>query len=106
MNSTYFLYWLLFANMFSFAQMIADKHRAEAGSRRIAEASLLGWMTLGGAFGGLLASRLVRHKTRKQPFASQMAMRAILWTAILILWWLGYLGPLATQALAILSRFA
>ncbi|NJS14725.1 MAG: DUF1294 domain-containing protein [Sphingopyxis sp.] len=86
--------------------MIADKHRAESGKRRIAEASLLGWMTLGGAYGGLLASRLVRHKTRKQPFASQMMVRGLLWTAILILWWLGYLEPLATQGLAILCRFA
>jgi uncharacterized membrane protein YsdA (DUF1294 family) len=104
MNSTYFLCWLLFTNSVSFIQMIYDKHLAETGKRRIAEASLIGWMTLGGAFGAFFASRLVRHKTRKQPFAAMMVRRVILWVIILMLWQFGALDPVFSYALAILAR--
>ena len=89
----YILYWLLAANLIAFVAMILDKQFAENGRRRIAEGTLLGWAFLGGAFGTFAASRLVRHKTRKQPFATWM----IIW---LVLWTLGILEPLVTAALA------
>jgi uncharacterized membrane protein YsdA (DUF1294 family) len=107
---TYFVYWLIFVNGFSFLQIIYDKHLAVQQKRRIPEASLLGWMFLGGALGGLLASRIVRHKTRKQPFAGNMLALAILWVLGAVLWYLDYLEPLMsyvepliTQALAIIA---
>lgn len=111
----YILYWLIFANCISFGQMIYDKHLAERSRPRISEARLLGWMSFGGAPGGLLASRLVRHKTRKQPFASRMIVRAVFWTVVgtlwftgylepLVLWLTGYLEPMVMRGLAILAQ--
>ena len=90
----YFLYWLVAANGIAFGLMVADKRRAEAGGRRIAESTLLGWSWLGGAIGTYAASRIVRHKTRKQPFAAKMAMLCAAEIVLLGLWMLGFLGPL------------
>ncbi|MES2188396.1 MAG: DUF1294 domain-containing protein [Pseudomonadota bacterium] len=51
-----------------FTAYALDKSAAIAGRRRIPEATLL-WLGLAcGWPGGLLAQRLLRHKTRKQPF--------------------------------------
>lgn len=100
----YILYWLIAANVIAFALMIVDKHRAEAHARRISEAALLRWAFFGGAIGTFAASRLVRHKTRKQPFAMQMTALLVLELILLALWVLGLLGPLIAAALAYLPR--
>ena len=100
----YILYWLIAANGIAFALMIVDKHRAEAGQRRISEATLLQWAFLGGAIGTFAASRMVRHKTCKQPFAAQMMTLLTLELIVLTFWALGLLGPLVTAALAYLPR--
>ena len=55
-----------------------DKQSARAGTRRIPEAELLGLALVGGSPGALLARRLFRHKTRKQPFSTQLAVIAML----------------------------
>ena len=88
------LYWLIAANGIAFALMIVDKHRAEAGARRISEATLLQLAFLGGAIGTFAASRLVRHKTRKQPFATWMIIWLGLEVILLLLWALGVLDRL------------
>ena len=43
-----------------------------AGERHISESDLLGLALIGGSPGALLARHLFRHKTRKQPFSTQL----------------------------------
>ncbi len=102
----YLLCWLAAANLIAFVLMVCDKKYAEAGIRRTPEATLLLWAFLGGAFGTVLAARLVRHKTRKQPFATWMLFW--LWTDIvlLILWASGLLEPLFVSMLAKIAAAA
>jgi len=89
----YILYWLAAANGIAFGLMVADKRRAEAGVRRIPESTLLLCAFLGGAFGTVLAARLVRHKTRKQPFATWMLTWLWIDILLLVLWATGVLAP-------------
>jgi uncharacterized membrane protein YsdA (DUF1294 family) len=49
-----------------------DKRRAISGGRRVPEANLLGLALLGGTPGAFLARRWFRHKTRKEPFSTQL----------------------------------
>jgi uncharacterized membrane protein YsdA (DUF1294 family) len=70
------LFWtaaaLLILNGLTIWRFWDDKRRARAGSRRIAESDLLILALLGGSPGALLARRLFRHKTRKQPFSTYL----------------------------------
>ncbi len=100
----YIVYWLIAANGVAFVLMVIDKQCAEAGARRISESTLLFWAFVGGAFGAFAASRVVRHKTRKQPFAAQMIFCVWVEAILLTLWALGLLGPLVAAALAYLPR--
>ena len=78
----------------AFVLMVLDKQRAQNGARRISESNLLLWAFLGGAPGTVAASRLVRHKTRKQPFATWMMIWLWLQIILLTLWAFGFLDPL------------
>ncbi|MDL0433995.1 DUF1294 domain-containing protein, partial [Marinobacter sp. TBZ242] len=60
-------------NMITFAMYGIDKAAAGKGRRRTPEATLLFAGLIGGWPGALVAQRLFRHKTRKQPF------QAIFW---------------------------
>lgn len=62
---------LSLANLLTFSLFAIDKARARAraGGRRIPERVLL-LAALFGALGAWLGQRLLRHKTRKQPFAA------------------------------------
>ena len=62
----------LFLNTWTFMLFGFDKLRAEAGSWRIAESTLLGFALIGGSAGAFLGQRFFRHKTRKEPFSSQL----------------------------------
>jgi len=63
---------LLVVNVWTILRFWQDKQRAIAGERRIAEGDLLGLALIGGSPGALLARHLFRHKTRKEPFSTQL----------------------------------
>ncbi|MBO9654161.1 MAG: DUF1294 domain-containing protein [Agrobacterium tumefaciens] len=64
-----FLIYIAF-NLFVFLVYWRDKQAAGNGGWRIRESTLL-WLALaGGSMGAISAQRLLRHKTRKEPFRS------------------------------------
>jgi uncharacterized membrane protein YsdA (DUF1294 family) len=65
-------------NLWTFMLFGFDKIRAEAGSWRVSEGTLLAWAFLGGTIGAYAGRALFRHKTRKQPFSSHLHQTAIL----------------------------
>ena len=65
-------------NLCTILRFWQDKQRAQAGERRIPENDLLALAVIGGSPGALLARRLFRHKTRKEPFSTQLLLIAAL----------------------------
>jgi uncharacterized membrane protein YsdA (DUF1294 family) len=63
---------LLTVNCWTMLRFWQDKQRARAGERRISEADLLVLALIGGSPAALLARHLFRHKTRKEPFTTQL----------------------------------
>jgi uncharacterized membrane protein YsdA (DUF1294 family) len=61
---------LLFVNLWTVLRFWQDKQRAVSGDRRVPEADLLGLALIGGSPGALIARKLFRHKTRKEPFST------------------------------------
>jgi uncharacterized membrane protein YsdA (DUF1294 family) len=59
-------------NLWTVVRFWQDKCRATAGERRIPEGDLLRLALIGGSPGALLARRLFRHKTRKEPFSTYL----------------------------------
>ena len=63
--------WLLAINIAAYAAFAIDKRRARTDPRnRIPEARLLLMAATGGSIGAIYAQQKLRHKTRKQPFAT------------------------------------
>lgn len=65
-------YYAIAINLAAFMAFGIDKMLAEAQRWRIAESTLLTWALLGGTPGAYAARHLFRHKTRKQPFSSNL----------------------------------
>jgi uncharacterized membrane protein YsdA (DUF1294 family) len=65
-------YYLIATNFMTFVAFGIDKILAEGGHRRISEATLLNLSLIGGTPGAYAARHLFRHKTRKQPFSSNL----------------------------------
>lgn len=63
---------LIVVNFLAFAAFGIDKALAEAGERRIPEATLLNLAFFGGTLGAYAGRSLFRHKTRKQPFSNDL----------------------------------
>ena len=75
---------LLFVNAWTILRFWQDKQRAISGERRIRESDLLGLALIGGSPGALLARQLFRHKTRKEPFSTQLYVITVLQIGALI----------------------
>ena len=80
--------WLISAlaalNAWTILRFWQDKRSAVAGGRRIPEANLLGLALIGGSPGALLARRWFRHKTRKEPFSTQLLLIVIVQIGLLL----------------------
>jgi len=79
--------YLAVVNVFTFAAFAWDKHVAANGndlSRRAPEARLLGLSLIGGSLGGLIAMRIVRHKTKKWYFVWGLPCFIVLHIAALL----------------------
>ena len=70
--------YLIALNFMAFTAFGIDKRLAEAGQRRIAEATLLRFALFGGSPGAYAGRHAFRHKTRKQPFSSRLHTIAVL----------------------------
>ncbi|MFN0046963.1 MAG: DUF1294 domain-containing protein [Sphingorhabdus sp.] len=64
-------------NIWTFMLFGLDKIRAEEGTWRVSEGTLLAWALLGGTIGAYTGRAVFRHKTRKQPFSSNLRQMAI-----------------------------
>ncbi|KGM32378.1 DUF1294 domain-containing protein [Inquilinus limosus] len=64
--------YLLAASVAAFALFAWDKGCAVAGRRRIPERTLLTVAAIGGMPGAIAGQRLLRHKTRKEPFRTRL----------------------------------
>ena len=64
-------------NLWTFMLFGLDKIRAEEGTWRVSEGTLLIWAFLGGTIGAYTGRAVFRHKTRKQPFSSNLHQTAI-----------------------------
>ncbi|HEU0133216.1 MAG TPA: DUF1294 domain-containing protein [Allosphingosinicella sp.] len=80
---------LLLVNLLTILRFRDVKRRAVAGAWRVPESTLLGLAALGGSPAALLACRLFRHKTRKQPFATLLLLIAAIQAGALIGFLLG-----------------
>lgn len=67
-------FYLAVVNLATYAAFETDKHRAINGGWRLPERMLLGLALFGGSIGAVAAQRRLRHKTLKQPFASELMM--------------------------------
>ena len=78
-------------NLLAFAMFGIDKAKARAGAWRVAEATLLMLAFFGGTLGAYAGRAVFRHKTRKQPFNSNLftiAVVQVLGLGALIGWWI------------------
>jgi uncharacterized membrane protein YsdA (DUF1294 family) len=74
---------LFIANLVAFSLFAVDKMRAKVGGRRIPERTLL-FAALFGGLGAGLGQHLLRHKTRKQPFATRLGLITSFYAPVLL----------------------
>ena len=73
---------LVLFNIVTFCLYWWDKEAARDGHWRVSEARLLQFAFLGGSVGAFVAQRLLRHKTHKEPFRTQLMAILILHAAL------------------------
>jgi hypothetical protein len=72
-----YVIYMLVINLITFYLYGRDKRKAEKSEWRIPEATLLAFVILGGAFGGLLGMKIYHHKTKKNKFRITVPIFAI-----------------------------
>ena len=78
-------------NLLAFAMFGIDKAKARVGAWRVAESTLLLLAFVGGTLGAYAGRAVFRHKTRKEPFNSNLfaiAVVQVLGLGALIGWWI------------------
>lgn len=78
------LFYMAAINVVTYLAFWIDKERARAGRYRIPERRLLLLALMGGSPAAMLAQRRLRHKTRKQPFATLLGGIVFLQAGLLI----------------------
>ena len=68
--------WLEYVQLLEHVRAIDD-------ARRVPERTLLNLALIGGAPGAVAAQQMLRHKTRKEPFRTQLWLIAAAWLALL-----------------------
>src|SRR4051812_22763787 len=76
--------YVVAVNAATFAAFAWDKHRARSGGWRVPERTLLSMAAVGGAIGALLAAQVLRHKSYKEPFRTQLRSIAALQLVALV----------------------
>ncbi len=79
-------YYLIGINLLTFVIYGIDKRKAERGSWRISEATLLMFAAIGGSIGALFGMRVWHHKTLHNKF--QYGVPLILLAQITLVVWL------------------
>lgn len=70
------LIYVIAVSAFCFAAFAWDKFCAQKGYQRIPERTLLMLAAIGGTPGAFAGQRVLRHKTRKQPFGRHLVLIA------------------------------
>ena len=76
--------YLFVINLSAYCAFYFDKKLAQNNERRISESTLLTLALCGGSAGAISAQHQFRHKTKKQPFKSQLYTIAVLQIVALI----------------------
>jgi uncharacterized membrane protein YsdA (DUF1294 family) len=79
---------LLAINLWTLLSFAQDKASARSGRRRISERDLLTLALIGGSPAAFLARHLFRHKTRKEPFSTQLKLIAVVQAGAIIGWFI------------------
>jgi uncharacterized membrane protein YsdA (DUF1294 family) len=75
--------YLCLINLATMAAFARDKHCARNSMWRVPERTLLSMALIGGTIGAVAAQHGLRHKTRKEPFRTQLYLIAGLQTVAL-----------------------
>lgn len=67
-------FYLIAINCAAYLAFLFDKARARQGGWRIPEQRLLILALVGGSIGAIAGQKLLRHKTRKEPFRTQLLL--------------------------------
>lgn len=96
------VFLILLINALTFCAFWWDKVAARKGQWRVPESRLLWLALIGGSLGAVLAQRLLHHKTRKEPFRTQLMLICALHVVGLVAWLSASLWvPMALAALAL-----